>query len=100
MPLKIRWSKFQKDKCSSETDYYGVYELANGSGEIIYIGEGHIRTRLLSHFQNGSDPIVGASFYRVELTGSKGRAVQRQNAELEKFQSEYGQLPRFNQRKG
>ena len=99
MPLPVRWSLFTKSNVRQETDNYGVYELGN-SEDILYIGEGHIRTRLMSHFADGSDPIPGASFYRVEYTGSKVKAVQRQNAELNKYKRRHGRYPRYNQRKG
>lgn len=99
MPLLKKWSAFNKTNVSRETDNFGVYELGNVNG-VIYIGEGKVRTRLLSHFPNGSDPIVGASHYRVEYTGGKTRAVQRQNAELEAYKKTHGKYPRNNQRKG
>lgn len=99
MPLAIRWSSFTKENVRRETNHYGVYELGNTNG-ILYIGEGHVYTRLMSHFSDGSDPIPGASFYRVEYTGSKERAVQRQNAELLAYKRKHGKYPRFNQRKG
>ena len=99
MPLLKKWSTFNKTIVSRETDNFGVYELGNIHG-VINIGEGHVRSRLLSHFTNGSDPIVGASYYRVEYTGGKTKAVQRQNAELEAYKRTNGRYPRFNQRKG
>ena len=99
MPLLKKWSAFNKINVYRETDNFGVYELGSKLG-IIYIGEGHVRSRLLSHFSYGSDPIVGASHYRVEYTSGKARAVQRQNAELETYKRTYGKYPRYNQRKG
>lgn len=95
MPLGIRWSYFNKENVSREGDNFGVYELGNDSG-ILYIGEGEVYSRLMSHFGK----IVGASYYRVEYTGSKSRAQQRQNAELNAYQRTWGSLPRFNQRLG
>jgi hypothetical protein len=99
MPLAIRWSYFNKDNVSRETDNFGVYELGN-SDDLLYIGEGQVYTRLMSHFADGSDPIPGASFYRVEYTGSKLRATQRQNAELDAYYRTHGRYPRHNQRRG
>lgn len=99
MPLTIKWSRFTKANVSRETDGYGVYELGNVTG-VIYIGEGHVYSRLMSHFPDGIDPIVGASLYRVEYTGGKDRAKQRQNAELGAYKRSHGDYPRFNQRKG
>ena len=99
MSLLKKWSAFNKTNVSRETDNFGVYELGNVHG-VIYIGEGHVRSRLLAHFRDGNDPIVGASDYRVEYTGGKTRAVQRQNAELATYKRRYGKYPRYNQRKG
>ena len=99
MPLAIKWSWFTKENVSRETNHYGVYELGNKDG-ILYIGEGHVNARLMSHFSDGSDPIPGASYYRVEYTGSKEKAVQRQNAELSAYKRRHRAYPRFNQRRG
>ncbi len=98
MPINKKWSPYTKDHVKENTsDNYGVYEIGNAT-EVLYIGEGHVRTRLLSHFSDASEPVVGASGYRVEYTGSKARAVQRQNALLAEFMRRHGRLPRFNQR--
>jgi len=98
MPLPIRWSYFTKDNISRETDNFGIYELGNDD-DILYIGEGKVYTRLMLHFPTGSEPVVGASYYRVEYTGSKLRAEQRQNAELGAYERTHGRLPRFNHRR-
>jgi|Deesub1362A_J573_1020465.scaffolds.fasta_scaffold01674_4 excinuclease UvrABC nuclease subunit len=98
LPIYKRWSRYTKDKVRELEDYYGVYELANSSREVVYIGEGRIRSRLLSHFADGQDPTPGVSYFRYELTGSKLRATQRQNALLAEFEREYGRLPKYNQR--
>lgn len=99
MPLVIRWSSFTKDNVSRESDDYGVYELGNVTG-VIYIGEGHVYSRLMSHFPDGTAPIVGASLYRVEFSGGKDRAKQRQNAELGAYKRRHGDYPHFYQRRG
>lgn len=97
MPLLKRWSIYNKTNVTNEVDNYAVYELGNSNtGEILYIGEGHLRTRLLSHFPNGSEPVVGANGYRYELTGSKLSCTQRQNSELRRFQEAEGRLPKYN----
>lgn len=99
MPLAIRWSHYTKINVQRESSNFGVYELGNAGG-ILYIGEGHVYTRLMSHFPDGSEPVVGASLYRVEYTGSKLRATQRQNAELDAYKRKHGKYPPFSQRKG
>ena len=98
MPINKKWSPYTKEHVRGHTtDNYGVYEIGN-TLEVLYIGEGYVKTRLLSHFPDATEPVVGASKYRVEYTGSKQRAVQRQNALLAEFYRRYGRLPKFNQK--
>ena len=99
MPLAIRWSAFTKKNVRRESENYGVYELGDSS-DILYIGEGHVYTRLMSHFADGSEPTLGVSSYRVEYTRSKLRAVQRQNAELNSYRRKHRKYPRYSKRKG
>ena len=99
LPISKRWSAFTKTNVNRESNNFGVYELGNASGLVHYIGEGKVRDRLLAHFAVGSDPIPGTGYYRVEYTGGKTRAVQRQNALLSAYKQVHGQLPRFNQRR-
>ena len=97
MSIQKRWSRYQKFIVDSIPNFYGVYELSDGNHNIIYIGEGKLNDRLHSHFSDGSDPIVGISFFRTELTESKSRAIQRQNKLLEEYRdTHHGRNPRFN----
>ena len=95
MPLQIKWSDFKKDNVSKESENYGVFELGNDSG-VLYIGEGHIHSRLLRHFPNDMEPVVGASYYRVEYTQSKKRCEQRKSAELNSYFKDKKTYPKFN----
>ncbi|MCK4444076.1 MAG: excinuclease ABC subunit C [Thermoplasmata archaeon] len=99
MAIPKKWTSFNKKNVSGVVNVYGAYELGDRSGEVIYIGEGRLRDRLMSHFSNGSDPIPGTARYRYEQTSSKERAVSRQNALLREFKRKYGRLPFFNQRR-
>ncbi len=99
MPLAQKWSHFDKDHVSNEPDSFGVYELGDSSGEIIYIGEGRLYNRLSSHFAGGRNPKPGAAKYRAEITG-KERAEQRERAELRDYIRTHGDCPRFNDRLG
>jgi len=101
MPLYKKWSSFNKDNVLSETDAYGVYELGDSNGKIVYIGHGRIRNRLNSHFLSGRDPIPRVSLYRAEVVGSKERAEQRERAEIRAYmRSNYGVCPAYNKRLG
>ncbi|WP_422005396.1 DUF7508 domain-containing protein [Roseivirga pacifica] len=96
MPIKKRFSDYIKEKVQSEDNFYGVYELANSSNEIIYIGEGKIRTRLKAHLPYGQHPVRGAKKYRVEYTYSKRTCEQRERALQRDFRKKNGRLPSFN----
>ncbi len=98
MPIAKKWSIFNKENVTEIENVYAVYELAAGSKDVIYIGEGKLRDRLLAHFARGSDPIPGTSYFRYETTRSKDRCIQRQNALLAEYKREYEQLPTFNQK--
>jgi len=103
MPISKKWSYYTKDNVNREDDYFGVYEIGHiESGEVLYMGEGRVRSRLLAHLPDGTryhENVVGANGYRCEYTGSKERAIQRQNALLRDFMNDYGELPKFNQRR-
>ncbi len=99
MPLPSQTWTFSKNIVDYESDNFGVYELLNES-EVLYIGQGEVKKRLMAHFPDGSDPIVGATKYRVEYTGGKEKAEQRERAELDSYLKQNGKYPRFNQRRG
>lgn len=100
MPISKRFSSYTKENVNLETDNFGVYELANENNEVIYIGEGQVKTRLMAHFPTGQHPIKGATKYRVEYTGSKLRCEQRERALLKEFEKANGRLPRWNKQLG
>lgn len=99
MSIQKKWSKFKKENMKKLPNVYGVYELRNEKGEVIYIGEGKVKERMQAHFSSGSDPIPGTTHYRQQPTGGKRRAVERQNTILEQFKQKHGKFPRFNQKK-
>lgn len=99
MGIQKRWSHYTKDNVRLEPDNYGAYEISNSEGEILYIGEGHVKTRLLAHFPDATEPVVGASGYRYELTGGKQACVQKQNALLADYRKKHNdRTPPFNTR--
>lgn len=76
----------------------GVYEVAGSLKNTVYYGEGAIRARLLDHLNKRELP--RGKYFRFEVTNSKRRAVQRQNALLEEYKKKYGKYPMYNERKG
>lgn len=99
MAIAKKWPRYTKNTVRSVANVYGVYELADGSGNIVYIGEGKLRERLTAHLSIRSDPIPGVSYLRYATTGSKRKAIQRQNALLSEFYRKYGRLPMYNQKR-
>src|SRR2546428_6176613 len=100
MPLFKKWSAFNKLNVSAETDAYGIYELADRDGNVVYIGQGRISSRLNSHVLNGRHPVPGVSYYRIEVIGSKERAEQRERSEIRAHKRSHGYCPAYNMRLG
>ena len=93
--------EFKKLKVNTEHDYYGVYELSDSRYNVLYIGQGKLHSRLLAHFSDGSDPIIGISYYRKEFTYNKIRAEQRERVEIKLYKKYHnGALPKHNHRIG
>ncbi|PKP03620.1 MAG: excinuclease ABC subunit C [Bacteroidetes bacterium HGW-Bacteroidetes-6] len=88
MGIKKKWSDYKKEIISDEDNYFAAYELANKDKITIYIGEGLLKSKLLAHLPNGSEPVVGTSYYRYELTGSKEKCVSRKNDLLKDFMND------------
>ena len=101
MPIQAKWTNYDKATISGIKNNYGIYEICNKKGEIIYIGEGHLRDRLQDHTRHGSDFIPGATGFRTIVTKSKKVAKQREKSELFKYAAKNnGKLPRFNKKIG
>jgi len=99
MPPAIKWSKFTCENLSKVDTVYGVYELGDNSKNIIYIGQGILRDRLLAHKISDEPCFKKAKYYRFEKIGGKERAEQRERAEMNIYESEYGELPECNKRR-
>ncbi|MDE1844254.1 MAG: excinuclease ABC subunit C [Thaumarchaeota archaeon] len=96
MPLGTKTWLYTKSIAELERDEYGVYELLDGSHNIIYIYHGKIRSCLLKHFEDGTHPIAGARLFSVEYTWTREKSEQRYKKELAKYRQEYGIHPKFN----
>lgn len=79
-----------------ERDDYGVYELLDASDTILYIGYGKVRSSLVRHFEDGSDPINGAFNFSVEYLWDEEKSRRRQQEELEKYLKKHHGHPKFN----
>ena len=96
MPQNSGWSPLVKEWVEKENDCFGVYHLSDEDGTILYIGEGHVLTNLKSHIPEGSNPLRGATRYRVEYAGNERQAEVKLKTTLKEWKKEHGQLPRYN----
>ena len=72
----------------------GVYELANSSQQIIYIGRSDNLQRRLNEHLNTTDPCIkSAAYFRFEKTY---RSEQRERELIDHFRRLNGRLPRCN----
>lgn len=94
MPLAKRWSVFDYEHIDREYDTYGCYELGDADGEIVYIGQGRVRQRLMAHFGDRKKRRV--ALYRCTYCRSKRRAIQMERVELQQHAYLYGELPLYN----
>ena len=95
LPLAKRWSIFDEENIDREYDTYGCYELGDTRKEIIYIGQGRVRQRLMAHWRDvEGKPRI--SYYRCTYCGSKGRAIQMERVELQQYEYLNGELPLHN----
>lgn len=96
MPLGTKIWLYTKSIVTLERNEYGVYELLDGSYDIIYIGHGKIRSCLLKHFEDGTHPITEARLFSVEYTWTREKSEQRYKKEIVKYHQEHGRHPKFN----
>jgi len=94
MPLATRFHAYNS---SSPSTCVGVYELAWGDYNIVYIGSGSIYRRLQAH---NRDSEKNFHSYRASITQDRRRARQIERRELRKFRDKHGRLPVYNDRIG
>lgn len=97
MPLGSKTWLYAKSVVKLERDEYGVYELLDSTGGILYIGHGKIIASLLQHFEDGTYPVTGVHSFSIEYTWNKRRSETRYKEELERYHMEHDMYPRFNQ---
>ena len=99
MPARrcARWKKFTKENIRRESDAKGNYQLADLRGEIVYIGEGRVRQRLMAHWNNiGDKPRV--NYYRCFYTGSKDISKRSERKQMDDYKKKHKFLPRYSER--
>lgn len=95
MPLGTKKWIFTKSVVRMERDAYGIYELLDSIDDVLYIGYGKISVILLTHFEDGSHPIIGAKRFSVEYTWDKEKSEARCKEELARHYEEFGRYPKF-----
>lgn len=95
MPIKAKWIEFKKANIElispSET---GVYECGHARGDrVVYIGQGLIRERLLSHKEKTK--FIGVTHFR-KRKASSSEAPRAEKRLLLDFVKKYGKLPKLN----
>lgn len=104
MAIQKKWSHYSKANVKKiPNELVGYYEIANtNTKEILYMGEGILRTRLLAHLPDGKrneETVVGGNGFRYIIL-TKEAAFNMQNLQLKKYLKKYGKKPSFNQRIG
>ena len=96
MGTRKKWSVLNQENMQKVPNVYGVYELADSKKNIICIGQGKLHERLAIHLSNFED----AKYFRLDRTGSKERAEQRERALLNEYERKHGCLPKYNKKRG
>ena len=95
MPLSAEWSPLIREWVEKENDCYGVYYLGNDSGDVLFIGVGHILTNLKSHIL-GSESFENATRYCVEYAGNQVQARRLHESAIKEYVSLNGSVPIYN----
>jgi len=96
MPLGSKIWLFEKRIVELEREDYGVYELLDDSDKILYIGCGNVRGSLITHFEDGKNPISGAFNFSVEYTWDEEKSRKRQQEELARYYDKNKRYPKYN----
>lgn len=96
MSISKKWCKFSKENLREVPNFLGVYELADANKELIYIGEGRLKNRLLEHNRKK----LYAHYYRYLVLGSKIRCEQKERAMQRAYRKKHGELPWYNKQLG
>jgi excinuclease UvrABC nuclease subunit len=91
-----QWWLFTDAFVASDRNQGGVYQFANSSGDVVYIGSSNdIQRRLKEHLGENTTTCIkqNAKSYRIEYTSSY---VSRERELIDQFIAAYGRLPRCN----
>ena len=94
MTLTATWSQLTSWDIQYVPEKEGVYELADNSQSIIYIGRSNnLRRRLSEHLNSDDHCLRNARYFRYEQTW---RSEERERELLNEYRRIHGRLPRCN----
>ena len=91
-----QWWSFTDGMVNSDRDEGGVYEMADSTGTVIYIGSsGQIKTRLKQHLSEDANACIrkNASQYHIDYRSDFAAEERRL---YDAFVSRYGKQPKCN----
>ncbi len=94
MPLIAIWNQLTNWEIQNVPESEGVYELADYSKAVIYIGRSNNLKRRLNEHLNTSDPCLrSVQYFCYEKTWN---SEQREQELLEEYRRIHGRLPKCN----
>jgi predicted GIY-YIG superfamily endonuclease len=91
-----QWWSFTDSLVDYDRNEAAVYEFANGSGDVVYIGSSNdLKRRLKEHLGENTTSCIkqNAKQYRLEYTSY---FATRERELIDEFIRTYGRLPRCN----
>lgn len=95
-PEVKHWSSFRWDNLKEIPDILGVYELADEDDNVIYIGAGRLRTRLLT--LKSENHIMKARKLRYRRISDRKICNRRLDLMISAFKRKHGRVPLYNQK--
>jgi hypothetical protein len=76
---------------------FGVYELADMDKEIVYIGCGFFKVKLLYDYNTQRCPLT--RFYRFMMTKTNDECQSQEQKLLGEYKDRHGRVPIYNERR-
>ncbi|OGD55503.1 hypothetical protein A3K78_11350 [Candidatus Bathyarchaeota archaeon RBG_13_52_12] len=92
-----QWWGYSAASVSLESDIYGVYELGDADKEIVYVGSGKVKDRLLCHLENKECPL--ARYYRLLIVGAEESCNSMESEIVQEYRERKGRPPLYNEKK-
>jgi hypothetical protein len=92
-----QWWGYSAASVSLESDIYGVYELGDADKEIVYVGSGKVKDRLLRHLEKNECPL--ARYYRLLIVGAEEFCNSKESEIIQEYRERKGRPPLYNEKK-